>query len=111
MARLKNPPQPAPRASSTAPDDSPPQFVVPAYVAPPVEMVSSETTAFADLIEQCRNASYSLLDLRDNVWQLLCFGSGANLRSFATLDEGIEFCRDLNLPNVRCLHIEGGIIR
>lgn len=97
MARVKNPPSPPPRIEETAP---------PQYVAPP-----AETTAFDDLIEQCKNASYNLLDLRDGRWCLMTFGSGANLRSFNTLNEGIEFCRDLNLPNVRCLHVEGGVVR
>lgn len=102
MAKSKSPP-----TAATALVDPP----RPSYAAPPAEVVASDNSAFEALREQCHNASYSLLDLRAGKWVLMVFGSGHVVRTFSSLNEGVEFVKDVGITNCRCLHLSEGVIR
>lgn len=106
MAKAQKSPAAASPASATAIADLP----RPAYQPAPLAELDAKD-AFDNLREQCRNSSYSLLDKRDGRWSLMVFGTGQTVRTFTSLNEGIEFVRDLKLPNVRCLEIPEGAIQ
>jgi hypothetical protein len=105
MAKTKTPLPVAAQQYAAAPDD------LPVSESPANVAVIDED--FSAIQEIAANASYLLLDIRDNEWQLMAFGAmgGANLRSFPDVDSGIAFVKAANITNCRCLFSGGGVIR
>lgn len=80
------------------------------YVQVPGELLAQDNAAVEEIRQISLDASYMLLDQREGQWCLMAFGAmgGANLRSFPTLDEGIQFVREAGIKNCRCLAIPSG---
>lgn len=101
MARSRTPP----------PAASPEATATPSYVAPPADVISSDSVVLDNLRDLCGNASYCLLDQRDGRWCLLVFGAGQIIRHFDSMQDGIDFVREVGIGNCRCLHVPGGLVK